>query len=367
MIFGFLVLSVFLLKMITHGLAQTGTTKRVAVIGGGIAGISAARELKRNGIKAVVYDTGTREVGGRCSSRIVKEKDREYVIDHSAQFISAKSEEFRDEMRSMQVSLSLSLRFKGLLLFTDILVVSCFMWSGAIDSSGVLLLYHITSLASHKAIILISTLKHPYLYAVMQRAGAAKRMNLGVGSIDMASSSQGITHTHTIRAGSGSKGEESGDEGDGEGEGERWVGSYGMQDISRQLSSELAPADIRTPKWISKLRRASASASTETTGQSTEQGQGQGKYELFNYQKSEGLFDAVIIAHNGKCADRLLDNCSPKAPSIHRLLRVKFGPSILTGTYVAARCMNGRLSCPKKGFNIWCFSMTLYSVSHHEL
>ena len=43
----------------------------------------------------------------------------------------------------------------------SVLVVSCSMWSGASDSSSVLLSYLITSLASHITIILISTLKHP--------------------------------------------------------------------------------------------------------------------------------------------------------------------------------------------------------------
>ena len=45
-----------------------------------------------------------------------------------------------------------------------ILVVSCSMWSGAIDSSSVLLSYPVISLAQHITIVLISTLKHLYLY-----------------------------------------------------------------------------------------------------------------------------------------------------------------------------------------------------------
>ena len=45
-----------------------------------------------------------------------------------------------------------------------ILVVACFMWSGSLDSSVVLLSYHVMPLASPIIIILISTLKHTYLY-----------------------------------------------------------------------------------------------------------------------------------------------------------------------------------------------------------
>jgi len=39
------------------------------------------------------------------------------------------------------------------------------MWSGALDSSHLLLSYHLTSLVSPITIILISALKHPYSYS----------------------------------------------------------------------------------------------------------------------------------------------------------------------------------------------------------
>ena len=42
------------------------------------------------------------------------------------------------------------------------------MWSGALDSSHVLLLYHVTSLASPITIILISTLIHTYMHTYIQ-------------------------------------------------------------------------------------------------------------------------------------------------------------------------------------------------------
>ena len=47
--------------------------------------------------------------------------------------------------------------------YYSILVMSYFMWSGALDSSTLLLSCFITSLASHITIILISTLKHTHL------------------------------------------------------------------------------------------------------------------------------------------------------------------------------------------------------------
>ena len=45
-----------------------------------------------------------------------------------------------------------------IVLYTGVLVVSCFMWSATLESSCVLLSYQITSLASHMTNILISTL-----------------------------------------------------------------------------------------------------------------------------------------------------------------------------------------------------------------
>ena len=51
----------------------------------------------------------------------------------------------------------LGLGFRGILLYTGILVVPCFMLSSALDSSHVLLSYLLTSLASPMTIILIST------------------------------------------------------------------------------------------------------------------------------------------------------------------------------------------------------------------
>ena len=57
------------------------------------------------------------------------------------------------------VCLCLCLRLKGLFLYA-MLFTSCFMWSVALDSSSVLLLYPLISLAPPLINILISTLKH---------------------------------------------------------------------------------------------------------------------------------------------------------------------------------------------------------------
>lgn len=74
--------------MAALALASAGSTpRRVGVIGGGIAGLSAARRLQSLGIEAVVFDTGKRGPGGRASSRLFAGAP----ADHAAQYISTSS------------------------------------------------------------------------------------------------------------------------------------------------------------------------------------------------------------------------------------------------------------------------------------
>lgn len=40
-----------------------------------------------------------------------------------------------------------------------------------------------------------------------------------------------------------------------------------------------------------------------------------------------GKFDIVIIAHNGKCADRLISKVE-SAQTVHQRLKVNFGPRV---------------------------------------
>lgn len=64
--------------------------KSAIVIGGGIAGILAARKLQHNGVGVTVIDKG-RGVGGRMATRRI-DSDR---FDHGAQFFTVRTPEFR--------------------------------------------------------------------------------------------------------------------------------------------------------------------------------------------------------------------------------------------------------------------------------
>ena len=63
---------------------------RVAIIGAGLTGLTAAEALTRAGVSVVVFDKG-RGVGGRLSTR---RADGGLQFDHGAQYLSAKGPEF---------------------------------------------------------------------------------------------------------------------------------------------------------------------------------------------------------------------------------------------------------------------------------
>lgn len=76
-------------------LVQMTNSLRVAVLGSGIAGSSAARTLADRGVEVTVFEAGF-GVGGRMSTRVSRDESR-YQFDHGAQYISApKTETFRE-------------------------------------------------------------------------------------------------------------------------------------------------------------------------------------------------------------------------------------------------------------------------------
>jgi renalase len=69
-------------------------TKKTAIIGAGIAGLSCARALRRAGISVEVFEQ-ERTIGGRiATTRLGSE-----MFDHGAQYVCARSPAFRDYLR----------------------------------------------------------------------------------------------------------------------------------------------------------------------------------------------------------------------------------------------------------------------------
>lgn len=67
------------------------TDKKVAVVGGGLAGVTAARELSKAGTAVTVFEK-SRGLGGRLATRRM---DGGFSADHGAQYFTARTQEFQ--------------------------------------------------------------------------------------------------------------------------------------------------------------------------------------------------------------------------------------------------------------------------------
>jgi hypothetical protein len=84
-----------------------------------------------------------------------------------------------------------------------------------------------------------------------------------------------------------------------------YIGAQGMQSLVQDLCQNI---EVRRPVWVSEVRWY------------------EGAWQLHDGRKSLGSFTYIVIAHNGKCADRLMSKAG--VPRIHKLLRAKFGPKL---------------------------------------
>ncbi len=73
-----------------NGSAANLTRPSVAIVGGGISGLNAARQLQESGVHVNVFDRG-RGPGGRASTRRIAE----HRFDHGAQYFTARDASFR--------------------------------------------------------------------------------------------------------------------------------------------------------------------------------------------------------------------------------------------------------------------------------
>ena len=69
-------------------------SKKILIIGSGIAGISSSLKLKSFGLESTIIDKGN-FIGGRIGTRDIRSKDNSSYFFHGAQFFTAKSENFQ--------------------------------------------------------------------------------------------------------------------------------------------------------------------------------------------------------------------------------------------------------------------------------
>jgi len=243
----------------------------VAVIGGGVAGLSCARALARSSpsrFDPTVFDTGRLRPGGRCSSRLPGDapKNRRgasrgtvlgnVVIDHAAQILTVpKGEGFGEFAAQVE------------------------KW----EEEGVI---------------------EPFPR----------------GSV--------CDILHDKKA----KEEEDGDEGSGKPfslrsvnnsqKARMYFGAKGMGSIPAALASaatgddeETASFQIQQDVWVSP-----------NNGVKYVGGAFDPQWRVSCNGRSLGTFDRLVIAHNGKCADRLMSRTPAKA--LHSLLRTNFSPTV---------------------------------------
>ena len=229
---------------------SSSSHKSIAIIGGGIAGLSAAQHLQQGHLNwnITVFDTGRLRMGGRCSSRLQNDKERnekrtnqdsvltKCIYDHAAQIVhvpntSTSNHIFDHFQRQVKIW-----EKEGILK--------------PFPKDSLVEIYH----NDNKGINLRTISSHDKYYPVH-----------GMGQIPLAMQTPNVTYHQ-----------------------DTWISpGNGVKFIGNPTK----------PQW-------------------TIQSNGQ-RY---------GTFDEIIIAHNGKCADRLMSKTPAK--DVHRLLEVDFRPTV---------------------------------------
>lgn len=206
-------------------------TARVAIIGGGLAGLVCAEQLAQQGIALTVFDTGEHGVGGRLATRSAADGSLPdappgLLFDHAVQFFTATDPWFSALAQQWEAA--------GVV----------HRWEGAV---GVLAAGRFEPLPAGPP---------RYIAAGGMRALAQHLTALAAA----------VTHASSAGAVSGL-------------------------------------VDVQRPQWVSSARYSPE----------------EGGWRLVARGRDHGLYDAVVIAHNGKCANRL--TAPMGAPQVHRQLR----------------------------------------------
>lgn len=219
----------------------------VAVIGGGVAGLSCANALTSTGQFApTVFDTGRLRPGGRCASRLPDDKAKkgenfdilsQTVIDHAAQILTVPSDypEFRTQVQA---------------------------W----EKEGIVKKFPEGT---------VCEIANPFNRETKEYDKTQIRLRKLGGAM--------------------------------------YYGVNGMQSIPLAMMN--SNFDVEQDVWVSP-----------NNGVKLVNSQGGKKWEVKAKGQVLGQFDKLVIAHNGKCADRLMSKTPAK--DFHRLLQVNFAPFV---------------------------------------
>merc|ERR1719296_39567 len=226
---------------------MTSEVKEVAIIGGGIAGLSCASHIaeSKSSLIPTVFDTGRLRPGGRCSSRYPNDRPADirqsratllnsFLIDHAAQILTVTKDQ--DEHFQKQVD----------------------KW----ESDGI-----VTKFPKGSVIEILSNSKSDTSFRV-------KELNTNA----------------------------------------MYYGTNGMGSLPDAIS-KLSSYAIKQDVWISPSNGVQYLSRSNPN-----------KWKLKAKGKERGQFDYLVIAHHGKCADRLMSRT--KAKALHSLLRTNFAPTV---------------------------------------
>lgn len=169
----------------------------VAIIGGGMAGLSCALYLEKRGVRSTVFDTGVHGLGGRMGTRMIDPQS--LIFDHAAQFFTVGDPRFAQ-------------------------LVDGWLEKGL----------------------------------VQQWQGMIGELEVGGQFVPLPSLPP------------------------------RYIGVNGMRPLADSILSQTTMVNVVRPCWISKLDPFN------------------GMWYLSENGKPHGQYDAIVIAHNGKCANHLL-------------------------------------------------------------
>jgi len=302
---------------------ETSNKKRatVGIIGGGIAGLSCAQHLQY-AYDVTVYDTGRLRGGGRASSRQPHDPSKndnddnniiDYPIlspfrfDHSAQFITSPASATTSSSSSSSWRKDFDIQVQ--------------QW---VDQG-------ILRVAPSNSIYTIAKKKKT-------KKLTWRCLNPVAKSLDVTKNNQ---NNEKVKSTSFKQKQE---------QQRFYYPHHGMSSLVRALTSGNA-FKIKQDIWVSPSSGVRYQGPPPPLGCTSENQNDRTSSDNWNVRASGrtlGKHDHLIVAHNGKCADRLMSKTPAK--DVHRLLRVNFndrvpadggGKMTLNSLYSLTLCLNG--------------------------
>jgi predicted NAD/FAD-dependent oxidoreductase len=253
---------------------QQQSKLKVAVIGGGIAGLSFAAHLSKTGTALpTVFDTGRLRPGGRCSSRLPSDLPKKLEPNQKQKQGGGKGGAKDDGTNKDSILQSCIVDHAAQLIKVS-------------DKDGSPLFAKQVQLWEEQGIV---TQLKP------NSVGELTRSNHMIRSLNPSSSSSSKSDSFPTMSST-----------------KFYYGTQGMGSIPRAIAdADTGSFNIEQDVWVSP------SNGVQYTG---------GKWRVKAKGQTLGEFDRLVIAHNGKCADRLMSKTPAKA--LHSLLQTNFAPTV---------------------------------------